>query len=260
MPYAAVYLGPEGMLGGEAAATVAGFWRAVGQVPPAEPDHLAALLGLYAALADAEADEVDPARRLLRRRARSVLLWEHLLSWVPVFARAVGRAGSAFYAGWAALLVEVLLAEAAALDPPDTVPTHLRDAPGLPERVDHVRDLAQALLTPVRSGIVLTRGDLARGARERDLGLRVGERAFVLASMLEQDATATLQWVATEADGLGRPAPPRPHRARTRRRLLARPGRGHRRRVHDAAPHPPPGGARRCRLTSRAFRPPRPTP
>jgi sulfite exporter TauE/SafE len=36
------------MLGGAARERVAGFWRAVGLVPPPEPDHLAALLGLAA--------------------------------------------------------------------------------------------------------------------------------------------------------------------------------------------------------------------
>ncbi len=200
VPYAAVYLGPEGMLGGEAGDRVAGFWRAVGHVPPSEPDHLAALLGLYAALSDAEAAEPDPARQILRRRARAALLWEHLLTWVPVFGRAVAGSGSAFYGNWAALLIETLVAEAATLDAPDGSLQHLRDAPGLPDAVDGGRELAQALLTPVRSGLVLTRRDLARAAREQGLGLRVGERAFVLASMLEQDAVATLGWVAEEAD------------------------------------------------------------
>src|SRR5438105_24123 len=34
-PYASMYLGAQGMLGGEAADRVAGFWRALGYVPPA---------------------------------------------------------------------------------------------------------------------------------------------------------------------------------------------------------------------------------
>src|SRR6266496_675887 len=50
VPYAAPYLSPDGMLGGEAGDRVAGFWRALQLRPPAEPDHLAALLGLYAPL------------------------------------------------------------------------------------------------------------------------------------------------------------------------------------------------------------------
>src|SRR5581483_7889566 len=34
-PYAAVYLGPDGALGGEGADRAAGFWRALGLTPPA---------------------------------------------------------------------------------------------------------------------------------------------------------------------------------------------------------------------------------
>jgi hypothetical protein len=49
-PYASVYLGPEGMLGGEALDRIAGFWRALQQEPPVEPDHLAVMLGFYARL------------------------------------------------------------------------------------------------------------------------------------------------------------------------------------------------------------------
>ena len=45
-PYASVYLGAEGMIGGEARDRVAGFWRALGQMPPAEPDHLSVMLAL----------------------------------------------------------------------------------------------------------------------------------------------------------------------------------------------------------------------
>src|SRR5581483_10798351 len=54
-PYAAVYLGPDGALGGEGADRAAGFWRALGLTPPAEPDHLTALLALYASLGEAAA-------------------------------------------------------------------------------------------------------------------------------------------------------------------------------------------------------------
>jgi Nitrate reductase delta subunit len=200
VPYASVYLGPEGMLGGEAADRVAGFWRALGYVPPAEPDHLAALLGLLATLTEAEAAEEDPARAALRGRARAVLLWEHLLTWVPLFARAVAGTGTDFYGAWAGLLVEVLLAEAAGVPQPDELPVALRVAPGLPEEPEGARELASALLTPVRTGIVLTRSDLARGARAEGLGLRIGERAFTLAAMLEQDPETTLGWIGDLAD------------------------------------------------------------
>ncbi|HZB44880.1 MAG TPA: molecular chaperone TorD family protein, partial [Pyrinomonadaceae bacterium] len=58
-PYASVYVGREGMLGGEARDRVAGFLAALGHDVPAEPDHLALLLGAYAGLCEAERDEGD---------------------------------------------------------------------------------------------------------------------------------------------------------------------------------------------------------
>ena len=59
-PYASVYLGPDGALGGEGADRAAGFWRALAITPPAEPDHLSALLALYARLGEAAADTAGP--------------------------------------------------------------------------------------------------------------------------------------------------------------------------------------------------------
>lgn len=207
VPYASVYLGAEGMLGGEAADRVAGFWRALRLTPPPEPDHLAALLGLFAALGEAEGGERDPARQALWRQARRALLWEHLLTWAVSYARAVAGSAPRFHATWAELLERTLLAEAADLEPPATPPLHLRDAPplaergapSLPERGVDAAPLVGALLAPVRSGLILTRWDLARAARSLGLGLRMGERAFALRSMLDQDPRATLAWLADQA-------------------------------------------------------------
>ena len=74
-PYASIYLGPQGAIGGEGADRVAGFWRAIGITPPAEPDHLAALLGLYARLGEAAAGARRPATAaaLAQSRGRAVL-------------------------------------------------------------------------------------------------------------------------------------------------------------------------------------------
>src|SRR6266508_4473452 len=201
VPYATVYLGAHGMLGGEAADRVAGFWRALRLAPPPEPDHLAALLGLYATLGEAERGERDAARRLLWRESRRALLWEHLLTWAVPYARAVKASAPARHAAWGGLLAEALLTEAADLEPPPTPPLHLRDVPRLPEPGEDAAALVRALLTPARSGLLLTRWDLARGARALGLGLRAGERAFALRSLLDQDPLATLGFLAEEAAG-----------------------------------------------------------
>jgi hypothetical protein len=168
-------------------------------VPPAEPDHLAALLGLYAALLDEEGQTADPARASLRREARRALLWEHLLSWLDPYLAAVGDLGSPSYAGWAALLRAALVNEAAELGRPGALPLQLRSAPGLPAPDAPGADWTAALLAPVRSGLVLTRADLRRGARTIGVAARTGERRFMLRSMLEQDAPAVVRWLSGEA-------------------------------------------------------------
>lgn len=191
-PYASVYLGPEGMLGGEARARVAGFWSALKLTPPAEPDHLAALLGLYAALAsDASAEA---------RHARRALLWEHLLSWLPPYLEQVERLGTDFYARWARLLGAALLAEARQLGPPARLPLHMREAPAAADpREEGGEAFLGALLAPIRTGMILVRSDLRRCAHDLELALRVGERRYVLRALLSQAPGAVLRWLSTEA-------------------------------------------------------------
>jgi nitrate reductase delta subunit len=199
-PYASVYLGADGMLGGEARDRVAGFWRALRLAPPAEPDHLAALLGLYAGLADREAGEGEAARRLLWRQARAALLHEHLISWLPPYLDRVEALAPPAYRVWAGLLRAALCEETVAAGPPDPISAHLRAAPQLPDpRRAGSQAFVTGLLAPVRCGMILTRADLARAARDLGLGMRVGERKFALAALVSQAPDAVLGWLAAEA-------------------------------------------------------------
>lgn len=194
-PYASVYLGEEGMMGGEARDRVSGFWRAVGQTPPPEADHIAALLGLYAGLLSQAEAETDAARRVLVEQAAAALLWEHILSWMPPFVGALRSWGTDFHRAWSDLLIAVLVEEAGRFPYAGVLPSHVRSAAELIAGDDPADHIA-AVLAPVRSGIVITRGDLARGAATAGVGLRVGERRFILKAMFEQDPRATLRWMA----------------------------------------------------------------
>ncbi len=201
-PYASVYVGGDGMLGGEARDRVAGFWRALGRVPPAEPDHITALLALYAALAEQEAAAGDPAARLLWRQSRKALLWEHLASWLFAYLETLGEIAPPFYRSWGALLREALRGEIQAVGSQETLSLHLRLAPPFPDPSEAgAEEFLGALLAPVRSGVLLTRAHLARAARDLGLGLRIGERRFILTSLLSQDAEGTVRWLAEEARG-----------------------------------------------------------
>ena len=187
-PYASVYLGAEGGLGGEGADRVAGFWRAIGLTPPAEPDHLTALLSLYASLGEAGVEH-----------ARQALFWEHLWPWLPGYLGAVGDVGVPALSAWADLTTQVLIEERAGR-PPDALPLALRDAPPPLTGDEKLSELLDALVTPVRSGMILTRRALARGAGQAGAGHRIGERRFTLRAMLEQEPERTLAWLADEAE------------------------------------------------------------
>ena len=50
------------------------------------------------------------------------------------------------------------------------------------------------------AAFLVVRADLAAAARALELGLRVGERRYVLRALLEQDAPRVLAWLAREAD------------------------------------------------------------
>jgi Nitrate reductase delta subunit len=76
-PYAPVCLAPGGGPGGEGTGRAAGFWRAIGITPPAGPDHLAALPGLYASLGEAAADARQASTADALTRARRALYREH---------------------------------------------------------------------------------------------------------------------------------------------------------------------------------------
>lgn len=184
-PYASIYLGAEGQIGGQARERVAGFWRAVGRLPPPEPDHLVALLGMWAALDDDQTRAEEPARRTLAAHASRALVAEHLAPWLGPYLLRVVDLGAPPYRRWAEILLS-LLADAM----PDDIP-----AESVPVPADPVR----RLLTPAHAGLILTRSDLRQCAAATGLGHRIGERAFALRSLIDQDAAAVTRWLAAVA-------------------------------------------------------------
>ena len=198
-PYASVYLGPEGMLGGEARDRVAGFWRAIEADPPSEPDHLAVLLALYAHLAALEDQASSDREKAALGSARAALLWEHLLSWLPIYLDKLTELAPEPYRRWGEVLMTALEEEAQRTVLPEALPLHLRVTESVNKETDNGNDVLQAVLAPIRCGMIITRADLARAARQAALGLRAGERRFALDSLLAQDTPAMCRWFQDEA-------------------------------------------------------------
>ncbi len=199
-PYASVYLGSEGMMGGVARDRVAGFRRALGLESGAEEDHLASLLALLAALDTWRLEEPDEAGRALLGEARATLVWEHLASWLGPYLASFEACGDAFYEAWAILLAEALDEMAGRMELPRYLPAALRGAPGLADPRREGADAFMAgLLAPLRTGAIVLRDDLVRLGDEVGLACRAGERRYVLRSFFAQDPAATLRWLASHA-------------------------------------------------------------
>lgn len=196
-PFAAIHLGAEGKLGGEALDRVEGFWRAYGQQPPRDADHLGVLLLSYAQLREAGGASAAAGR------GAEVLFDEHIWSFAPGYLSAVTTLVPGPVTAWAELTLRALRAERAALPRPagrHALPLALRSAPAPltgDASFDHVLDAAVA---PVRSGIILTQAELAAGAAQLGVGYRRGERRYALRAMLEQDKARSLLWLAGLAE------------------------------------------------------------
>ena len=202
-PYAAIYLGGEGKLGGEGLDRVAGYWRAIGLVAPPEADHLGLLLLLYAELLDAEAETLSEATLHRLVHVRETLLNEHLWSWVPGYLTAVGRLGGPGLSDWSRMTLSALHREARTIEQAPLA-LALRSAPE-PISVETERDeLLDALVTPVRSGIILAHAELGEAAATAALGLRAGEKRYLLAAMIDQDPATTLSFLAEHATSWSR--------------------------------------------------------
>jgi Nitrate reductase delta subunit len=191
-PFAAIHLGAEGKLGGEALDRVEGFWRALGQRPPDQADHLGVLLMSYAGLR--EAAQHAPAAA----RAAGSLFHEHIWSFAPGYLTAVAALGDGPVTAWAELTLRVLRAERETLPSPAgrlALPLALREAPAPLAATATFGAVLDAVVTPACSGIVLTQAELAAGAAELGVGYRRGERRYALRAMIEQDKAATLAWL-----------------------------------------------------------------
>lgn len=203
-PYASIHLGPDGKLGGEAADRVAGVWRTLGLASPADADHLGVILALYAELGQAAAQARRPGTRDRLEHTRVTLLWEHLWPWLPGYLEAIFRHNEGPLQPWARLTSRALTREARCSPPATVLPLALRTAPAPLQADVTLTGLLDALTARLRTGFVLTYRDLGCAAGHLGLGLRRGERRFMLRALLEQEPAPVLRWLSQHATAWSR--------------------------------------------------------
>lgn len=168
-PYEGTFLDPEGVPRAGSEARVRDTYRSIGFDPdPAlqPPEHLATQLAALTHVTSLEADALRHGRAHEAQRAQDAarqLLDRHLLRWFPPFATAVYRSGRALPIALISQLEELLVLHRSALGWSSSSEEPAFELPplDLAADLDSRPRIARTLTTPARSGIFLSREDLA---------------------------------------------------------------------------------------------------
>ncbi len=214
-PYAGLFLDAEGRLGGPTTNRVQRLYAQIGFQPVLDresADHLGHELALLAFLSEAEAEAVENTAPRETERVRQLLrqfVDGHLLEWLPAFVCAAEQQPYPFYAALSRLTLDVVLDHRAGLD--DEGAEHTghseRVAPAPPTDIldkagTGLKDIAEYLATPTRSGFFLSRSDIAQLGRAERLPRGFGSRVQTLTNLLR----AAVEFDRMEAllDALGK--------------------------------------------------------
>ncbi len=146
-----------------------------------EPEHLATCLRALAHLSIPSVGQQTLQLQLIDR----------LLLWVPMWRHAVLRVQRPFATALATLITELLHLHRESLSTlPDTTPKPLAGAPtlDLDNPATGIGDIADFLLTPLATGVFLSRHDLTGLARRLQLPCGFGGRAVLLRNLLRSAA------------------------------------------------------------------------
>ena len=192
-----MFLSPEALLGGPVSERVTQFTFQAGFDPGSSEnaDQIARELGLLAFLCDAEIDAWRDQQTGETERMRALqrtFLDDHLLRWLPGLATAIGQQDEPLYAAAASLLLDLALDHRAGLGDDlhsAAAPFTLPAAPDpLASQRAGLRDVAEFLLTTAYSGIYLSRDDISRLGRQRNLPTGFGSRRLMLTNLLRSAA------------------------------------------------------------------------
>ena len=185
-PHEGVFLGESGLVGSvDIGLERLGF---AAERRDTSPDHLGVELAAMAFLTGAEAEALaDGVASDAIREHQRAFLDDHLLAWLPPFAAAVSDRPKNPWTHLVALVVDLVTDHRAAL-PATPAAIELHAADPLADPAASLRDIAGWLLTPRRSGIFFSRGDLATIGRDHEIPRGFGSRRQTLTTLLQQAA------------------------------------------------------------------------
>lgn len=193
-PFETVFLSEDGLLGGQITDAVANSFYEAGFSPDESEtvDHIGNQLGLMAFLSGAEAESREDgvvqaiyhAVHLQRQ-----FLDRHLLRWLPALVFSIHRQGNETFSVIADLMLDLAFSHRKSLDDDLMNPTQPLTLPPPPNILEDasttLSDIAEFLLTPVYSGIYLSRDDIARLGMRFRLPRGFGKRHQMLTNLIQ---------------------------------------------------------------------------
>jgi len=185
-PYAGVFLGADGLMGGtEAEASAAFYARVKWDAPSHDADHIGMQLGVLAWLTGAEADALadgKPGQQARIQALRRDVLDRRVLTWLPMLARAVASQESRVYERVIGLALDLAAEDRAELGEGESRPAFVLPTPPdvLADPKTSLRDIASVLMTPAWAGVYLSREDVGRLARRHHLPSGFTDRKTLL--------------------------------------------------------------------------------
>ena len=191
-PYETVYLTADGLLGGYITESVTKLYDEAGYQPDdsVTADHIANQLGLMAFLCSAEAeareDEVTQAIYHMLHLQRQ-FLDQHLLHWLPSFVMSIHQQRYEAFSIIADLILDLAFDHRQSLDDDLMHSRQPLSLPPIPNILDDektgLKDIAEYLLTPIYTGIYLSRDDISRIGNQFRLPRGFGKRDQMLTQL-----------------------------------------------------------------------------
>lgn len=194
-PYASVFLEETTQVGGAITRDVYHFYQQAGfqhDERNDNADHIVHELAFLAFLTGAEAEAWEDGKETVARHLRSIqrrFMQEHLLWWLPGFAKAILQQGHTFYTTLAQLTLDLILSHAD-LQTGEGSPFDLPEPPDLlTSPQTGAKDIAEYLTRPAWSGLYLSRSDIARLGRNEQVPRGFGGRVLMLTNLLRAAIT-----------------------------------------------------------------------
>jgi TorA maturation chaperone TorD len=185
LPFAGVYLNPDGSIGGSVTSDLIDILRPIGlgHDPRGEsPEHLGRMLQLLGAL-QGEAFAQTGARAEALDGAIAQLLDRCLLPWLPAVVQSLQSMGQPFYYALAQQIWRQTLAHRAELGAYQTQPVELE--PDLLENPKTgLRQIADYLASPCRCGLNVDAAMITRASRFAGIPRGFGGRSQMLETLL----------------------------------------------------------------------------